>query len=276
MLFRSKTTPFKNEEILSTAQRFLAVGVNAKNLQGTINRVGAIAAQSGQSLERLGLIYAQVYAKGRLQGEENLQFLEAGVDLTQELAVVTGKSGKALQEAMSKGQISIEDVNKAIVLATGDMKSLQQAGKAVDVAFNNISDNLGQLFGGFATSIAPALSATFGVINKILEQAFPSLDAIEKTFKPLTTEAERFAKVLGGNPELIASIAQATRIWAELIVSNVAGGLRTVNNILSKLDSKTLIQGFITAEFVARKLFLLLGAIGAQAAKNFEIGRAHV
>ena len=267
----SKTTPFKNEEILSTAQRFLAVGVNAKNLQGTINRVGAIAAQSGQSLERLGLIYAQVYAKGRLQGEENLQFLEAGVDLTQELAVVTGKSGKALQEAMSKGQISIEDVNKAIVLATGDMKSLQQAGKAVDVAFNNISDNLGQLFGGFATSIAPALSATFGVINKILEQAFPSLDAIEKTFKPLTTEAERFAKVLGGNPELIASIAQATRIWAELIVSNVAGGLRTVNNILSKLDSKTLIQGFITAEFVARKLFLLLGAIGAQAAKNFEL-----
>jgi len=271
----SKTTPFKNDEILTAAQRFLAVGVNAKNLQGTINRVGAIAAQSGQPLERLALIYAQVYAKGRLQGEENLQFLEAGVDLTDELAKVTGKSGQALRDAMEKGQISIEDVNKALVLATGDMASLQQAGKAVDVAFNNIGDNLGQIFGGFATAIAPALSAAFNVINRILEQAFPSLDKITELFKPLTTEAERFAKALESNPKLIAAIAAVVREWGGLIVGYVVGGLKTVNNILSKLDGNVLVQGLIGAEFFVRKIVLGLGAVRALIVSNAELaGRA--
>ena len=267
----SKTTPFKNDEILTAAQRFLAVGVEADKLQGTINRIGSLSAQSGQPLERLALIYAQVYAKGRLQGEENLQLLEAGVDLTQELAIVTGKSGEALREAMSKGQISVEDFNKAVVLATGNMSALEGAGKAVDVAFNNIGDNVGQVFGGFAQSIAPALAAAFNVVNKVLEQAFPSLKDIEEAFKPLTVEAERLAKSLESNPELIAAIAAAVREWGTLIVDVVANNLRTVNNILDGLDGRVLVDGLLTAELVARRLLLTIRAVGATAAKNAEL-----
>lgn len=267
----SKTTPFKNEEILTAAQRFLAVGVSVDKLQGTINRVGAIAAQSGQPLERLALIYAQVYAKGRLQGEENLQLLEAGVDLTQELASVTGKSGTALQDAMSKGQISVADFNKALLLATGEMTALQLAGKAVDVQFNNIFDNLGQLFGGFAASIAPALSAAFGVVNQVFDQAFPSLASIEQLFKPLTDEAKRFAEVLAGNPQLISAIAAATREWARIIVDNVATGLRFINDLLSKIDGKQLVKAFLAVEVAVRRVFSAASALGITLAKNAEL-----
>jgi tape measure domain-containing protein len=267
----SKSTPFKNDEILTAAQRFLAVGVNVKQLQGTINRVGAIAAQSGQPLERLALIYAQVYAKGRLQGEENLQLLEAGVDLTQELAQVTGKSGTALQDAMSKGQISVNDFNKALVLATGDMTALQLAGQAVDVQFNNIFDNFGQLFGGLASSVAPALSAAFGIVNQILDQAFPSLASIEELFAPLTAEAKRFSDVLAGNPELISAIAAATREWAQLLVNNVASGLKFVSDILSEIDGKQLLEVFLAVELALRRTALAASALGVTLAKNAEL-----
>jgi tape measure domain-containing protein len=267
----SKTTPFKNEEILTAAQRFLAVGVNVNQLQGTISRVGAIAAQSGQPLERLALIYAQVYAKGRLQGEENLQLLEAGVDLTQELAQVTGKSGTALQDAMSKGQISTNDFNKALVLATGDMTALQLAGQAVDVQFNNIFDNFGQLFGGFASSIAPALSAAFGVVNQVFDQAFPSLSSIEQLFAPLTAQAKAFSEALAGNPELISTIAAATREWASIIVNNIADGLKFVSDILNNIDGKKLIRDFLLVELAIRRAFLAASALGAQIAKNAEL-----
>lgn len=267
----SKTTPFRNEEILQAAQRFLAVGVSVKNLQGTINRVGAIAAQSGQSLERLALIYAQVYAKGRLQGEENMQLLEAGVDLTQELSKVTGLSGTALQDAMSKGQIGVDKFNAALKLATGDMSALQQAGQAVDVQFANIGDNIGQLFGGLATSIAPALSAAFGVINQIFDQAFPSLTSIEELFAPLTNEAKRFSDVLAGNPQLISAIAAGVREWATLIVNDVAKGLQFVNNILSKIDGDKLTKSFIESELVLRRIFLAAQGVGQLLVKNAEL-----
>lgn len=267
----SKTTPFRNEEILQSSQRFLAVGVSVENLNGTINRVGALAAQSGQSLERLALIYAQVYAKGRLQGEENLQLLEAGVDLTDELSQVTGLSGKALQDAMSKGQIGIDKFNAALVLATGDMKALELAGKSVDTQFNNIFDNLGQLFGGFATALSPALSAAFKVINDVFESAFPDLDSITQFFAPLTNEAQRFAEVLGESPGLIEVIASGLRNIGEVAIQGIADGLAFVSNVIENIDQQKFIQGFINAEIVVRRVFLAAAALGAQLAKNAEL-----
>ena len=267
----SKTTPFKNEEILQASQRFLAVGVNVENLNGTLNRVGALASQAGQPLERLALIYAQVYAKGRLQGEENLQLLEAGVDLSQELAQVTGLTGSALQDAMSKGQIGIDAFNKALVLATGDMKALQQAGKAVDVQFNNIFDNLGQLFGGFAQVISPALSAAFKVINDIFDAAFPDLNSIVEFFAPLTKEAQNFADVLGSSPATIEVIAAGLKSIGGEIIQNIADGIKFVSDLLASVDQKAFIQGFINAELVVRRLFLAASALGAQLVKNAEL-----
>jgi tape measure domain-containing protein len=267
----SKTTPFKNEEILQASQRFLAVGVSVESLNGTINRVGTLAAQSGQPLERLALIYAQVYAKGRLQGEENLQLLEAGVDLSQELAQVTGLTGSALQDAMSKGQIGIDAFNQALVLATGDMTALQQAGKAVDVQFNNIGDNLGQLFGGFAQAISPALSAAFSVINDIFDSAFPDLNSIVDFFAPLTTEAQRFADVLGSSPATIEVIAAGLKSIGGALIQNIADGISFVSDLLSRVDQEKFIQGFINAEIVVRRLLLATSALGATLVKNAEL-----
>ena len=267
----SKTTPFKNEEILQSSQRFLAVGVSVENLNGTINRVGALAAQSGQSLERLALIYAQVYAKGRLQGEENLQLLEAGVDLTDELTQVTGLSGKALQDAMSKGQIGIDKFNAALVLATGDMTALELAGKSVDTQFNNIFDNLGQLFGGFATALSPALSAAFKVINDVFESAFPDLDSITQFFAPLTQEAQKFAEALGSSPGVIEVIAGGLKSLGEVIIQNIADGLSFVRSIIEGIDQEKFIQGFINTEIAVRRVFLAASVLGAQLIKNAEL-----
>jgi tape measure domain-containing protein len=225
----SKATPFRNEELLRAAQRFLAVGVEADKLGGTINRIGALAAQSGQSLERVGLIYAQVFAKGRLQGEENLQFLEAGIDLNRQLAVVTGLSGAALQDAMSKGKISVNDVNAAIVLATGNMQALTGAGKSVSVQFNNIGDNVQQVFLGFAQAVSPALAAAFDVINKGFDRLFPSLESITKFFQPLTSEAEKLAKLLEKNPRVVEALALAFESLLSTGITPVVEGIANIN-----------------------------------------------
>jgi tape measure domain-containing protein len=266
-----ETTPFKNEEILQTAQRFLAVGINVDSLNGSINRIGALAAQSGQPLERLALIYAQVYAKGRLQGEENLQFLEAGVDLTKQLTQVTGLSGQALRDAMSKGKISIADVNAAIILATGEMKALELAGRSVDTQFNNIFDKLGQLFGGFAQGIAPALSAAFKVINDIFKSAFPDLDSIAQFFAPLTEEAQRFAQVLGESPGVIEVIAAGIKNIAQIGLGLLVDGITEVRKTLESIDQKAFIQGFINAEIAVRRILLAASALALTLNKTAEL-----
>jgi tape measure domain-containing protein len=251
----SKATPFKNDELLSAAQRFLAVGVEAENLGGTINRIGALAAQSGQSLDRVGLIYAQVFAKGRLQGEENLQFLEAGIDLNSQLAKVTGLSGQALQDAMSKGKISLNDVNQAIVLATGSMAALEGAGQSVSVKFANIGDNVQQVFLGFAQAITPALSAAFDVINKAFDRLFPSLESITQFFSPLTKEAQRFAELLEKNPRVVEALALAFESLLNTAITPILEGIGSINEGLEK-NPQGLIDGIIGLELRLRQAAL--------------------
>lgn len=255
----SKTTPFRNEEILETARRFLAVGVSVDSLNGTINRLGSLAAQSGQSLDRIGLIYSQVFAKGRLQGEENLQFLEAGIDLTRNLSRVTGLYGSDLQAAMSKGRISITDVNKAIALATGNMVALVEGGKAVDVALNNIGDNLQQVSLGFANAVAPAFSASFGITNSAFERLFPNLEEVDRLFKPLTDQAERFSKALAANPKLVDTVASAFESLLSIGINGAVEGMEKVNAELEK-NPVGLIQTVTNLEFGIRRAALL--AIG--------------
>jgi tape measure domain-containing protein len=251
----SKTTPFKHDELLSAAQRFLAVGVEAENLGGTINRIGALAAQSGQSLDRVGLIYAQVFAKGRLQGEENLQFLEAGIDLNSQLAKVTGLSGQALQDAMSKGKISLNDVNQAIVLATGSMAALEGAGQSVSVKFANIGDNVQQVFLGFAQAITPALSAAFDVINKAFDRLFPSLESITQFFSPLTKEAERFAELLEQNPRVVEALALAFESLLNTAITPIIKGIGSINEGL-ETNPQGLIDSIVQLELRLRQAAL--------------------
>lgn len=250
----SKTTPFKNEDILETSRRFLAVGVSADKLQGTINRIGALSAQSGQDLGRIGLIYSQIFAKGRLQGEENLQLLEAGIDLTGRLQQVTGLQGETFRKAMETGKIGIAEVNEAIKLATGDMAALVEGGRAVDVAFNNIGDNIQQVFLGFSKAIAPALSAAANVVNEAFDQLFPTLEQIDKLFSPLAKEAERFAKALENNPELVRALATAFESLLQFGINGAVEGVKGLNDQLEQRPDGIL-QTVVDLELQIRKTF---------------------
>ena len=257
----SKTTPFRNEEILETARRFLAVGVPVKALEGTLNRVGAIAAQSGQDLGRLGLIYAQIYAKGRLQAEENMQLLEAGVNVNKELAQVTGLSGAALQKAMSDGKIGIDAFNKALTIATGDMDVLDAAAKSVSVQMANVGDNVQQVAGAFSVALAPAFAAVFGIINQAFDKLFPNLQAVQAAFKPLLVQSEKFAQLLGKNPKLVEAIAASIESLIKTAIDPMVGGIRDFNEEMEKRP-QGLVDTVLDIELAIRRTVLGFRALG--------------
>ncbi len=74
-------TPFTSTELIDSAKRLTAFGVSADKVVETTKRLGDVAGATGANLGELSLAYGQVQAKGRLQGEELLQFQERGVAL---------------------------------------------------------------------------------------------------------------------------------------------------------------------------------------------------
>ena len=106
MLFRS--------ELIDTAKRLQAFGVEANKVVETTKRLADVSGATSANLQELATAYGQVQAKGRLQGEELLQFQERGVALQKELQKMYGMSGEEFQKALSKGQISAKAVEVAV------------------------------------------------------------------------------------------------------------------------------------------------------------------
>ena len=160
-------TPFTSTELIDAAKRLQAFGVEAKNVVATTRRLADVSGATGAELQGLVTAYGQVQAKGRLQGEELLQFQERGIALQGELRKMYGLSGDEFQKALSKGQISAQAVEVAIVRLT------EKGGKYANGAiaqsdtlagkFSTLQDGIEQVARAVGTSLTPALKGALDV-----------------------------------------------------------------------------------------------------------------
>ena len=172
-------TPFTSTELIDSAKRLQAFGVEAKEVVDTTRKLADVAGATGAELDGLVTAYGQVQAKGRLQGEELLQFQERGVALQEELRKAYGLSGEEFQKALSKGQISAEAVEFAITRLTEKggkyangaiAQSTTLAGK-----FSTLTDGIEQVARTVGTALTPALKGALDVAIDLvarMNQAF--------------------------------------------------------------------------------------------------------
>ena len=168
-------TPFTSTELIDAAKRLNAFGVEGDKVVETTRRLADVSGATGAELQGLVTAYGQVQAKGRLQGEELLQFQERGIALQAELRKMYGMTGDEFQKALAKGRISAEAVEVAV-------KRLTDAGgkyangaiaqsETLQGKFSTLTDGVEQLARTIGVVLAPALKA-------ILTQAIQTLDAI--------------------------------------------------------------------------------------------------
>ena len=168
-------TPFTSTELIDAAKRLNAFGVAGDKVVETTRRLADVAGATGAELQGLVTAYGQVQAKGRLQGEELLQFQERGIALQGELRKMYGMTGDEFQKALSKGRISAEAVEVAIQRLTDAGGKYANGAIAqsetLQGKFSTLQDGVEQLARTIGVVMAPALKA-------ILTQAIQTLDAI--------------------------------------------------------------------------------------------------
>ncbi len=172
-------TPFTSSELIDSAKRLQAFGIEAENVVETTKRLADVSGATGAELSGLVTAYGQVQAKGRLQGEELLQFQERGVALQTELRKMYGLSGEEFQKALEKGRIGAEAVEVAIIRLTN------AGGKYANGAIAQ-SDTLQGKFSTLQDSIQ-TLAQTIGktlapVFKSLMDQATDAIGAIQRMF----------------------------------------------------------------------------------------------
>lgn len=163
-------TPLELPGLTKTVDMLMGYGVQADNVIAKTIQLGDLAKGREDKLDRISLAYGQMLAKGKVTGEELRQMTEAGVPLLNALAESLNVSTAELQKMISKGQVGIPELDKAIsdLTSNGGKFSGMMAEQAqtMNGMLSTLRDNMSQ-FGrdvgadAFATvkdSIAEILS----------------------------------------------------------------------------------------------------------------------
>jgi len=205
-------TPFTSSELIDSAKRLQAFGVETDKVVQTTRRLADVSGATGAELQGLVTAYGQVQAKGRLQGEELLQFQERGVALQGELQKMYGLSGEELRKALEKGRISAEAVEVAINRLT------EKGGKYANGAIAQ-SDTLG---GKFSTLI-DNIEMLAKKIGKVLEPTLKRILNLSITVIDKINEAMAGPDKKTANNELFNTRAEVKKLTTEIKAAEKAG-----------------------------------------------------
>jgi hypothetical protein len=164
-----------------------------------------------------------VQAKGRLQGEELLQFQERGIALQEELRKMYGMTGEEFQKALSKGQVSAKAVEVALANLTSTGGKYANGAIAqsdtLQGRLSTLQDGVDALARRIGQALTPALKAIFN-------QAIAVVDAIN---------AALAAGRGGGFTRNVAGAKQFLNIGAtSQAVDNIAKGIGQVSSQKNK------------------------------------------
>lgn len=164
------------------AKTMLGFGVSIESVMSDLKMLGDVAMGDKNRMSQLALVYGQVAAAGKLQGQDLLQLINAGYNPLLDISALTGKSISVLRDEMSKGNISFEMLRQAFQRATGE------GGKFYNMA-NEIAKTpygrLQQLAGDFNKKlldmykiIQPALIPAMNTLNSILNLTTPIIKGL--------------------------------------------------------------------------------------------------
>ena len=276
-------SPFGKLDLTENAKTMLNFGVETGRVLPLLKQLGDISGGNKDRLQSLSLVLGQVSAAGRLQGQDNLQFINAGFNPLQELAKMTGKSYAELQDKMSKGQITFENVTQAIRHATGaggkffgmmDKQSQTAAGKFAtvkDIVIQQAVDIYGKLQ-PLISKILDLLIKIVPVISSGIMKIIHGIEHVIDFVLRFKTEIGYLAAVIGVaavvfNAHAIAITAYAavmgivtaaTRIWTGVQwLLNVAMSANPIGLIIIGIAALVAAVVYCWNKFAGFRAFIL-------------------
>ena len=179
-------TPYDTEGLAQAARLMLSYGMSSSKIMPTLKMLGDIAMGDKDKLQSLTLAFSQMSASGRVCKEDLNQMVDAGFNPLQIISEKTGKSIGELTDEVSKGAISVQDIEQAFIDATSE------GGK-----FHNMVNNMSDSIAGKTAQMTDNWEAFKASIGALLRPAYlgaiqtttSAIDALTKTIERLKASA---------------------------------------------------------------------------------------
>lgn len=157
-------TPFGMADLASATQTLLNFQVPAQKATTILQQLGDISLGNSEKLQSLATVFGQVSSAGKLTGQDLLQFINAGFNPLNEIAKKTGESMEQLRDRMSKGGISVQEVEQAFISATSAggqfFNGMQAASQTMTGLFSTLKDNVTSLIGSVFQPLTDSIKTT--------------------------------------------------------------------------------------------------------------------
>lgn len=180
-------TPYDTEGLAQAARLMLSYGMSSSKIMPTLQMLGDIAMGDKDKLQSLTLAFSQMSASGRVCKEDLNQMVDAGFNPLQIISEKTGKSIGELTDEVSKGAISVQDIEQAFIDATSE------GGK-----FHNMVNNMSDSIAGKTAQMTDNWENFKASIGGLLKPAY--LGAIQTTtsaIDTMTKAIERLRAIAG-------------------------------------------------------------------------------
>ena len=166
-------TPFDLQSVAGGAKQLLAYGVAAEEINGTLIRLGDIAAGLSIPLGDLVYLYGTTRAQGRLYTEDFNQFTGRGIPMVAELAKQFGVAENKVKKLVEEGKVGFPEVQKVIENLTnegGKFGGLMEAqSKTITGQISNIEDSITNLYNKLGQSSEGVINLALGGVSSLLE-----------------------------------------------------------------------------------------------------------
>jgi len=166
-------TPFQSEGLIENAKMMLAFGTSAEKILPRLKMLGDIAMGDQNKMNSLALVMSQVNSLGKMQGNDKIQFINAGFNPLAEMVKMTGKSMAYFEDQLSKGNISIQMVEDALKHVTSEggqfFGMMDKMSKTTSGKFATLTGSLKQTGAEIGLKLLP-------YANQLIEMLMPMVD----------------------------------------------------------------------------------------------------
>ncbi|HZW97402.1 MAG TPA: tape measure protein, partial [Bacillota bacterium] len=251
-------TPFSLAEVGQGAKQLLAVQEPVDEVMNSLRQLGDISAGLSVPLSQLIKAYGDVRAKGRLMGQEMLQFMNAGVPIVAELAKHMDVAESEVSDLVAKGKVGFNDL-KAVISNLSDeggmfYNLMEKQSSSLTGRLSNLGDSWEQMLNKLGESNEGILYAGIEGLNSLVENYETVLDVLKAIV--VTYGAYKGAVVLLHMAEKARNISGAISAWFSL-----AKGIKTAKdaqlafNLATKMNPLGLAAAGVAALVAAITLF---------------------
>lgn len=264
-------TLWSRMDMSSAAQSLLAYSIPAEKVVKDLKMLGDISLGDKNKMATLSFVFGQISTAGKLLTQDYKQLLNVGFNPLVDISQMTGKSMAQLQDEMSKGQISFEMFEQAVVHATS------QGGKYYNM-INEQAETTAGKFERLKGSFTASLLEIYNLIQPLLRGVFDGLNSVLTVVKTVIPYISAISPIIGA---ITAAVAAYNAV--QLISNGILKGLTITEGIhFMWLMLVEKAQRMLNAVMAANPIGLVIAAVAALVAglviawKKFDGFRAAV